>query len=321
MSKIDTAVANALAIANDSSHGYDQGNRWGPDYDCSSFLITVWQAAGVPVKTAGASYTGNMLATFKKCGFKDVKSSVNVKTGSGLKKGDVLLGNGHVVMYIGSGKIVHASINEFGKITGGKDGDQTGKEICTRSYYNKPWLYVLRYTGDTSNVGQSKNDGILRRGDKGPEVKEMQTDLITAGYDVGPSGADGEFGSDTENGLKAMQRDTNIEADGEYGPITNQMLKQLISGKNTGTPVYVAGKVYTLQSEMKVRTGPGTNYRAKKHSELSADGKKHDSDEDGALNKGTRITCKAYKDVESEIWIQTPSGWICAKSGNKVYIK
>lgn len=224
-------------------------------------------------------------------------------------------------MYIGSGKIVHASINEFGKITGGKDGDQTGKEICTRPYYNKPWLYVLRYTGETSNTGQSAGNEILRKGDKGAEVKEMQTNLIAAGYDVGTSGADGEFGSGTENGLKAMQRDTNIEADGEYGPITDKMLKQLINGKNTGTPVYVAGKVYTLQSEMKVRTGPGTNYRAKKHNELTVDGKNHDSDKDGALNKGTRITCKAYKDAGNEIWIQTPSGWICAKSGNKVYIK
>ena len=82
----------------------------------------------------------------------------------------------------------------------------------------------------------------------------------------------------------------------------------------------MAGKVYTLQSEMKVRTGPGTNYRAKKYSELTADGRKHDSDKDGALNKGTRVTCKAYKNIGSEIWMQTPSGWICAK-GSKVYIK
>ena len=30
-------------------------------------------------------------------------------------------------------KIGHASIDENGKITGGKAGDQTGKEVCIRN--------------------------------------------------------------------------------------------------------------------------------------------------------------------------------------------
>ena len=37
--KIEAAVNWAIQIANDNSHGYDQANRWGPDYDCSSLLI------------------------------------------------------------------------------------------------------------------------------------------------------------------------------------------------------------------------------------------------------------------------------------------
>ena len=32
---VEEAVQWAIDTANDSSHGYDQGNRWGPDYDCS----------------------------------------------------------------------------------------------------------------------------------------------------------------------------------------------------------------------------------------------------------------------------------------------
>lgn len=44
--------------------------------------------------------------------------------------------------------IVHSSISENG--TNGwdgkaKDGDQTGKEVCTRTWYSKPWEMVLRY--------------------------------------------------------------------------------------------------------------------------------------------------------------------------------
>ena len=51
MTKIEKAVTWALAIANDNTHGYDQQYRWGPDYDCSSLIISAWQQAGVPVKT------------------------------------------------------------------------------------------------------------------------------------------------------------------------------------------------------------------------------------------------------------------------------
>lgn len=41
-------------------------------------------------------------------------------------------------------KIGHASIDERGKASGGAAGDQTGKEVCTREWYNKPWTAVIR---------------------------------------------------------------------------------------------------------------------------------------------------------------------------------
>lgn len=147
---IEKAVTWALQIAQDPVHGYDQTRRWGPDYDCSSLMISAWQQAGVPVKTAGATYTGNMAPAFLRCGFEDVTAEVNLTTGAGLQRGDVLLNTQHhTAMSIGSGQIVHASINENGRATGGKSGDQTGREICVRSYYkySKGWDKVLRYVG------------------------------------------------------------------------------------------------------------------------------------------------------------------------------
>lgn len=42
-------------------------------------------------------------------------------------------------------KIAHASIDENGKISGGIAGDQTGKEVCIRSWYSKPWNVVIRF--------------------------------------------------------------------------------------------------------------------------------------------------------------------------------
>lgn len=144
---VQNAIDFAVSIAKDNSHGYDQGKRNGkPDYDCSSLMIASWQNAGVKVKEAGATYTGNMKVAFLKCGFVEMIGKVNVKNGSGLIPGDVLLREGkHTAMYVGNRQIVHAAINEKGKIVGGKPGDQTGREIWVRSYYNHPWNSVLRH--------------------------------------------------------------------------------------------------------------------------------------------------------------------------------
>lgn len=148
MSKVESAILWMECLANDNTHGYDQIYRWGEhgDYDCSSAVITAWQKAGVAVKSAGATYTGNMKKVFLAHGFKDVTSSINLSTGAGLKRGDVLLNERHhTAMYCGNLKEVEASINENGKSTGGKPGDQTGLEIRIRSYRNYPWDCVLRY--------------------------------------------------------------------------------------------------------------------------------------------------------------------------------
>ncbi len=153
MSKADEACKVMENFANDNTHGYDQTNRWGPDYDCSSGVITAWQSVGVGVKSAGATYTGNMKEIFLRCGFEDVSEIVNLSTGSGLVRGDVLLNEvHHTAMYCGNGKEVEFSINENGGATGGKTGDQTGKECLIRSYRNYPWDCVLRY----KEVGDSK---------------------------------------------------------------------------------------------------------------------------------------------------------------------
>ena len=147
---IDDAVAWAVEIANDDSHGYDQTNRWGLDYDCSSLVIQAFENAGCPVKTNGASYTGNMVDVFLNTGFVDVTSQVNLATGEGLKEGDVVWKSGHVEMIIQNGQIVGARINENGEVTGGETGDQTGQEIRVRAYYNYPWTIVLRLPADSS---------------------------------------------------------------------------------------------------------------------------------------------------------------------------
>lgn len=139
----EKAVEFCLNVAKDDSHGYDQGSRWGtPDYDCSSLVISAYKDAGVPLT---CTYTGNMRSDFFKNGFM-IPTGVNLTTGEGLQPGDVLLNETHhTAMYIGNKQLVHAAGNEKGGATGGKPGDQTGKEICVTGYFNFPWDIVLRY--------------------------------------------------------------------------------------------------------------------------------------------------------------------------------
>lgn len=68
---------------------------------------------------------------------------------------------------------------------------------------------------------------VLRRGDKGSEVKGMQRHLIGYGFSCGSSGADGSFGPATEKALKAYQKANGLEQDGVRGPATFKSMNGL----------------------------------------------------------------------------------------------
>lgn len=234
MGKIDGAVSWAIAIANNPAHGYDQIHRWGPDYDCSSLVISAWESVGLAVREAGASYTGNMRGAFLSCGFRDVIGSVDLATGIGLQVGDVLLNYGaHTAMVTGNGRMVAARLNEHGQTTGGATGDQTGREICQQNYYNYPWDCVLRYQerGVTdTNVGNKTTTAqpetvirgipLVKRGSRGELVRAAQYLLEGRGFPCGIHGADGDFGSATEKAVKAFQDDRDLLQDGQIGDNT-----------------------------------------------------------------------------------------------------
>ena len=74
------------------------------------------------------------------------------------------------------------------------------------------------------------------------------------------------------------------------------------------------GTYEVIASDLRVSTGPGTNYRRKTYNELTADAKKHDYDKDGCLNKGTRVTVKEWKNGFARI----PSGWVSGDYLKKV---
>ena len=73
------------------------------------------------------------------------------------------------------------------------------------------------------------------------------------------------------------------------------------------------GTYVVTASSLIVRTGPGTGYRRKKKSELTANAKEH-ATFTGALKNGTRVTVKEIRDG----WARIPSGWVSMEYLKKV---
>lgn len=234
MSAAERATAQMEAWAGDPAHGYDQAKRWGPDYDCSSAVIAAWELAGVPVKSRGASYTGNMRGVFLRCGFEDVTAGIDLTTGTGLQRGDVLLNiRHHTAIYCGDGQEAEASINELGTATGGQTGDQTGREFLLRPYRNYPWDCVLRYMEEGTAEDCWDKPGyhykvalpLLRLGVQSPAVKTVQRLLAAMGHYTGDF--DDKYGELTRQAVIDFQAERKLDTDGEVG---GETWKELLRG-------------------------------------------------------------------------------------------
>lgn len=226
MTKVEKAVDYMKKIAADPKHGYSQVNRWGnpdtwSDYDCSSLVISAYQAAGIPVKDKGATYTGNMYSVFLQCGFKDVTNKINLATGSGLIAGDVLLNHqNHTAMMISTSQLAQASIDEKGGISGGKVGDQTGYEIHTRSYYNYPWNVVLRYPETAKPAEKVLEKTGYTKGKKTIGVLALKQLIIIAkkkGYIKQGVNNDEAFGEGTEKAVNECLKKWGYKQNGIAG--------------------------------------------------------------------------------------------------------
>lgn len=137
---LNRAIAEMIELVNDESHGYSQVNRWGPDYDCSSAIITALKNAGFD--TGSASYTGNMSAELCARGWERRYDDGYPQSG------DICLNDAnHVAMCVGeNGLLAQFSIAETGGVDG-ESGDQTGGESSVMDFYDYPWDCYLRYAG------------------------------------------------------------------------------------------------------------------------------------------------------------------------------
>lgn len=239
MTVIEKAVQWAIKTANDNSHGYSQRDRWGPDYDCSSFVIEAYEQAGVPVKRAGATYTGNMWKAFVSCGFVDVTTQVGLSSGYGIEAGDVLLNYAsHTCLSIGNGRVANCRSSE------GNDqaGDQSGNEIRLQNYWDgspNRWNAVLRYKGQAQNSALKDDKPAVSAGNSQnlnledhswtPHTLNMSnaysTDCVVLqallnAHHFACGSADGFYGAKTQAAVNAAQRYYGLQVDGICGPKT-----------------------------------------------------------------------------------------------------
>ncbi len=131
---IAEALAWAVETAEDETCGYSRYHRFGPNYDCSSFVSAALMAGGFDI--GGYMSTANLGAALTELGFVRLRRTETV-----LLPGDILLSPGtHVEFYLGDGKCVAAHQDYDGR-----SGDSKGKEIEVRDQSDCPFCHYGQY--------------------------------------------------------------------------------------------------------------------------------------------------------------------------------
>ncbi len=114
---------------------------------------------------------------------------------------------------------------------------------------------VSNSTASTSQSSKSTGT-ILKKGSSGSQVKALQKRLIAAGFSLSKYGADGSYGDETVQAVKALQKKAGIAVDGIYGPATEKALavieakkkKPSSSGKRSSYPL--PSGIYKVKSPL-----------------------------------------------------------------------
>lgn len=152
--RVEKAISWAVAIAKDNTHGYSMSKRYGPDYDCSSFVSAAFKYGGFNVSSN--LWTGNMEQAFKAAGFK-----VYAANSVTLQRGDILLRHDntqqHVELYLGNNQCVAAHWDDDGRTgdSGGHEIEVRSKAYCDFCNY-KQYTRILRYEGGSSDSSKPK---------------------------------------------------------------------------------------------------------------------------------------------------------------------
>lgn len=148
------------------------------------------------------------LSKGKRTDGKELKPGTAIFTG--VNDGD----HNHVGIYIGDGKVLEAGGTQKGVIL-------TAVTLTKWTCWGE--MKYVDYSGKAEQAAPSVPAQVtptLRKGCRNEYVSLLQTKLIMLGYDLGKYGADGDFGSKTQEAVKQFQTDRGLKADGIVGPNT-----------------------------------------------------------------------------------------------------
>lgn len=159
-------------------------------------------------------------------------------------------------------KALQQSLKALGYFTGSIDGDYGSiTENAVRAFQRDAKLTIDGLAGErtlaaiASGEIRREDDGTLRPGDTGSEVKALQELLKKHGYYSGP--IDGEYGKATEHAVDAFQADAGLTRDGLAGAQTIEALKSRYTTESldwfkNGSATIPKGAVFTVKD---VETG------------------------------------------------------------------
>lgn len=122
----------------------------------------------------------------------------------------------------------------------------------------------------------------------GEDVKDVQAALIAKGYSCGNTGADGEFGSNTQKAVEAFQKAAGLTADGIVGEKTTQAL---------GGEWKAAGTTWSVSRILK-KTSPlmkGADVKALQSALIAKGYSCGGTGADGEFGKNTESAVKSFQ--------------------------
>lgn len=159
------------------------------------------------------------------------------------------------------------------------------------------------------------------------EITQSQFDaLVSLSYNIG-TGAFAD--SDTVKALnEGKVGHAAVDIPSWRRGMGYQILPGLEKRRQTELEFFAAGEDFTLKDCMNVRTGAGTNYPVKTVSQLTANGRENavnrSASAQAVFKSGTEITALEVKAIYSpqrvDVWFRCPSGWLCARMGEEVYV-
>ena len=218
------AAQIAQEIASNPSFGYSQPNRWTGynsivanggkvagaqgDFDCSSLVISCYALAGLPIPT-GIGYTGTIEQTFLATGkFEALRGQHTLDYMRGAIGCIYLNTANHTAIGITDEGLRprYATPSAAASIPSIDINDTTAAN----------WGGKITVPLDTCSVKLP----MLQNGSVGHSVVMLQTLLLANGGSLPTCGADGEYGNETSNAVRALQQRNGLDVDGIVGAQT-----------------------------------------------------------------------------------------------------